>query len=119
MFDPGSTLTKIEAFAFLACVSLRSICIPSSVRVLCKEWLSYCERLLSLTFESGSKLTHIEVKVFYGCSALKSICIPRSLQVFHGSAFLHSGIVHIANENGQSKLQFLQFDILRLMQNSH
>jgi hypothetical protein len=53
-FDPGSVRLRIERCAFSPCSSLSSICIPSSVEVLCDGCLS---GLSSVTFEPGSRLS--------------------------------------------------------------
>jgi hypothetical protein len=66
---------------------LKSICIPSSVEILCSECFGGCSSLSSLTFESDSKLAQIQSKAFSGCAALTSICIPQGIQQleFHWS----------------------------------
>jgi hypothetical protein len=76
----GSPLTCIERRAFSYCAMSQSICIPSSVEVICKESLSCCSLLSSVTFESGLRLKRIESGSFKYCSALRVICIPPSVK---------------------------------------
>jgi hypothetical protein len=59
-FESGSKLSRIESFAFWHCPSLSSICIPSSVEVLCGNCFFQCGEGLRVTFESGSKLSSVE-----------------------------------------------------------
>jgi hypothetical protein len=41
-FEPGSSISQIEASLFEGCVSLSSICIPSSVQILCQHCFAAC-----------------------------------------------------------------------------
>jgi hypothetical protein len=59
---------------------LKSIIIPKSVEVLCKECFSNCKSLTSITFESDSRLQRIEERAFAG-TGLKSIIVPSSVEV--------------------------------------
>jgi hypothetical protein len=59
---------------------LRSICIPSSVEILCQWCFCTSSWLLSVTFQWGSRLNRIERRVFWECSQLRSIYIPPSVK---------------------------------------
>jgi hypothetical protein len=63
-FEAGSKLSRIEKFVFRSCSSLSSICIPSSIEVLCRGCFDECAGLLSVTFEAVSKLLRTEWEVF-------------------------------------------------------
>jgi hypothetical protein len=69
-FASESKLSRIEKSAFEGCSSLSSICIPSSVEILCEKCFCYCASLSNLTFESESKLSRIGESAFRHCSSL-------------------------------------------------
>jgi hypothetical protein len=94
-FEFGSRLTEIEAYEFCICFSLRSICIPSSVAILCENCFIECTSLCSLTFEFGSKLTQIQHRALSGCTSLRALYCPRLLQEIDGSSLLFTGISEI------------------------
>jgi hypothetical protein len=99
-FEYQSQLHHIEPTAFSQWVSLRSICIPVSVRLFPHDCFNSCKLLSSLTFERGSIVTQIDFFSLYSCSSLKSICLPASLAIIDGSNFYDSVISHIAVEDG-------------------
>jgi hypothetical protein len=65
------------------CSALRSICIPSSVEILCAYCFGLCTSLSRLTFERNSRLVEIQRGAFEGCSSLKSIGIPDSVEIYN------------------------------------
>jgi hypothetical protein len=77
-FDSGSRLKQTEKLCFKSC-SLQSICIPSSVGILCKSCFRN-SRLQPILFESGSRLKRIGESCFEFCS-LQSIYIPSSIEI--------------------------------------
>jgi hypothetical protein len=89
IFESGSRLERIEAYAFssnsCAQSGLRSIVIPSSLVVLGESSFYGCWNLESVSFESGSRLERIEEGTFE-FSGLTSIDIPPSLTFIDGSA---------------------------------
>jgi hypothetical protein len=66
-------ISGLGEFAFSDCASLQSICRPSSIQTIGENWLSRCEKLLTLTFEPGSKCPTIGASAFESCSSLQSI----------------------------------------------
>jgi hypothetical protein len=58
-FECGCKLSRIEKYAFSSCSLLASICIPSSVEVLCEFCFNGCTALSSVNFESGSKFSSV------------------------------------------------------------
>jgi hypothetical protein len=92
VFESGSTLTRIEEFAFSYCSSLKSICIPSSVQILCRLCFCSCTSLSVLTFESGSKLHQIQDGAFSGCFLLDLSSLP--IFIRHLIAQSHQGGDH-------------------------
>jgi hypothetical protein len=79
-FEIDSRLSRIEFGAFSECSSLASICIPSSVEMLCKKCFYACTGLSIVRFEIGSKLSCIEMGAFSECSSLSSICVPPGIE---------------------------------------
>jgi hypothetical protein len=65
---------------------LSSICIPSSVDIVCERCFSRCTNLANVTFETGAKLSCIE-GAFQNCSFLPSICIPSSVESINENCF--------------------------------
>jgi hypothetical protein len=66
-FEANSKLRRFDETLFCDCSSLKSICVPSSVRILCSGCFSECTSLRCLTFETDSRLKRME-KPFYGDS---------------------------------------------------
>jgi hypothetical protein len=56
MFESGSRLKEIDAWAFAGCSSLQTICIPESTEVIGRNCFDRCTSLSSVTFESSSRL---------------------------------------------------------------
>jgi hypothetical protein len=90
-FESGSRLERIDEFAFHGS-GLKSIVIPSSVHILCKESFSQCLRLESVVFESNSRLERIEESSFCW-SGLKSIEVPPGVAFIDGSAFVGTRVL--------------------------
>jgi hypothetical protein len=84
-FAKDTKLRRIEDYAFLGAVQLKSICIPASVDSI--GGYCFCSPsvgdgpLEDLTFESGSKLRVIGDFAFTGCRRLKSVCLPASVEI--------------------------------------
>jgi hypothetical protein len=76
IFQSGSRLRRIEAYAFHDCSSLESICLPASVDLLGDDSFYGCNSLRSFTFEPDSQLRQIGARPFYGCTSLRSISAP-------------------------------------------
>jgi hypothetical protein len=77
LFEPASRLQEFCPGMIVSCPSLRSFCVPSSLRVLNTECFSDC-KLSNLTFESPSHLDDLRLGVpspFYG----EQIHIPPSV----------------------------------------
>jgi hypothetical protein len=110
-FEPGSQIRGFENSPFDACKSLKSICIPASVEMLCTccfvgDRFHEGERFLStsglenVTFEPGSQLREIEVGGFYGCESVKHLCIPASVETMSAASLPTSRKVRIEIETG-------------------
>jgi hypothetical protein len=78
---------------------LQSICIPSSVEILCKSCFEDCKNISIIKFESNSHLTQIDESCF-ARSALESICIPSSVLILGISCFFEcSDLVEVTFES--------------------
>jgi len=78
-FPDYSHLTKIDAWAFSGCSSLKTITIPAGVRELYGVF-SYCDKLESITFK-GTPTTMANgggTPMFYKCNSLTDIYVPWS-----------------------------------------
>jgi hypothetical protein len=76
-------------FSFAFNSILNSICIPSSVEILCECCFCYSEQLASVAFERGCKISVIEERVFANCVSLRWICIPATVNTLDKSCFEH------------------------------
>jgi hypothetical protein len=66
--------------AFSDCLSLATICIPSSVERICDYSFNRCQSLSRITFERRSKISFIGRFAFSDCSSLSSICVPSAIE---------------------------------------
>ena len=78
-------VTKIKAYAFYDCESLRSITIPDSVTEIGESAFDGCESLTSITIPDS--VTTIGSSAFMNCRSLISITIPDSVTTIEGYAF--------------------------------
>jgi hypothetical protein len=69
-FQGSPNITEIGTSAFCRDMSLKSVCIPSSVEVIGQRCFSYCHLISTLIFETRSKLVRIESWAFGYCSSL-------------------------------------------------
>jgi hypothetical protein len=83
---PGSRLTRLEAHCFAGMTSLRSICIPSSVVIICSGCFNGCYGLCSVVFEPNSQLRRIEKEAFC-CARITSVSIPNSVELLGKRCF--------------------------------
>jgi hypothetical protein len=68
-------------------LSLKSICIPSSIETISDHCFCDCRNLSILTFESGCKVLILGESAFRNCSSLQSICIPSSVETISSDCF--------------------------------
>jgi hypothetical protein len=68
-------------------LSLKSICIPSSIETISKNCFRNCKTLSILTFEAGCKVSNLGESAFENCSSLQSICIPSSIETISNLCF--------------------------------
>ena len=77
----------IHSQAFINCLDLTSISIPSTVTYVEDEAFSGCKNLRSVKFADNSRLNSIGTNAFYNCSGLTSITIPDGVTSIGSSAF--------------------------------
>lgn len=82
-FDTGCV--EIQEGAFLDCVNLETIIIPSSVRKIGSKAFSGCSKLKKIKFEEG--ITEIGDDAFFGCTSMEIIELPYSLKSIGANAF--------------------------------
>ena len=73
----GLPVRKIKAAGFLACQSLRSVKIPSTVREIDERAFCWCTALTNVTFEEG--VQSIGAFAFSNCCNLASVTLPTTL----------------------------------------
>ncbi len=86
----GKSVSRIYASGFKDAKSLKSVVIPSSVRIIDESAFYGCTSLESVTIivdEIDMRLTTIGASAFYGCESLASINIPSSLTSLGTDAF--------------------------------
>jgi hypothetical protein len=84
---PFSFATTLIGYMVGHNLVLKSICIPSSVEILCKGCFYECKNLSSVIFEIGSKLSVIDKRAFMYCTSLTSICLPATVKTLGQSCF--------------------------------
>ena len=89
----GLPVTKIEPEAFFL-MDIRSIYIPSSVKVIGEDAFSSCLELQNVYFNQGLEI--IENGAFRNCRALVSAILPEGLKTIGNYAFASSGIKTIS-----------------------
>jgi hypothetical protein len=104
VFEKGSRLTHIGAFAFSCCGKLKSICIPAGVETLGDSCLANCWEMSELTFESGSVLSQIGARAFESCVSLPSICIPTGVEVLDNACLRECKSLRVLSFEPGSKL---------------
>lgn len=75
----------VDEMAFVECLSLKSVSLPQTAKVINFGAFSNCTSLESV--EMPSTLEEIGNSAFYGCESLKSIVLPEALKSIEGSTF--------------------------------
>lgn len=81
----------IDTNAFMNCVGLTSVVLPTELQVICPEAFYGCSSLTSVTWSNW--MWRIGERAFAGCSGLRSLTIPSHVDYIEEYAF--SGIPHI------------------------
>ena len=72
--------TRIRDSAFIGCMTLTSLSLPDTLRVIESSAFRDCNGLTSLTLPDS--VTHIDECAFRNCSALTSVTLPNTLTKF-------------------------------------
>ncbi|KAL3935821.1 MAG: hypothetical protein SGBAC_008734 [Bacillariaceae sp.] len=81
----GGGLKIIGRNAFRSCPALKTVTLPSTVRVIRGYAFGFCSALLEVHFPEGLKM--IERRAFFTCSALQKVKIPSSLEMIDSYTF--------------------------------
>ena len=75
-FEEGSKMEYMTLGVFGSCISLKTITIPNSVKIIRPSAFFRCISLETITLPEN--LYSINKEAFYGCTSLKSITLPKS-----------------------------------------
>ena len=82
----GKTVTTISEYGFSGCSYLKSVTIPSSVKIIKQGAFQSCSALTEVKMSSG--VTIIGKYAFHSCSNLKSINLPDTLETIGEACFV-------------------------------
>jgi hypothetical protein len=103
----GQTLSDLDLYEItfsFSRLSLKSVTIPPSVKILEFESFCGCGGLCSVQFESGSGLDLIGARALCYCLSLSSIVIPASVSVLSEQSFSYCMALGSVIFESQSKL---------------
>ncbi len=83
----GVPVTKIDAYAFKNCTTLKSVSIPASVTSMGGEVFMGASSLESVLFHKESKISAIPSGTFNGATSLMDVSLPGSLQTIGSGSF--------------------------------
>ncbi len=84
-FEENSTMQHMTLGVFASCISLKSIAIPDSVKIIQASAFMRCISLEAVTLPS--ELYSINKEAFNGCISLKSVTLPKSCNSVLENAF--------------------------------
>ena len=79
------TITEIGETAFFGCKSLKSIKLPSKIKIINDSTFGLCNSLSSVTM--GDYIEKIDTSAFYNCKKLKTVKMPNKLRVIGYKSF--------------------------------
>lgn len=82
----GSGIERIGGWAFKKCQNLKTVYLPSELKVIEASLFMGCEKLKDIVLPDG--VIHINSKAFEGCSSLENITIPEFVSFIGDDAFL-------------------------------
>ena len=90
-----SKLRDIGAYAFVGCINLGSIMIPSGVQTIGTGAFEFCRYMTDITFQRkadglSADLTEIKSYAFYGDGELKSVRLPEGLNTIGSYTFIYN-----------------------------
>ncbi len=86
-------ITKIKKLAFVGCISIKNVTIPSSVKSIGVSSFAFCPNIESVSMAEG--ITLIDGYAFRLCQSLSSITIPDSVTSIGVCSFLYSGLTSL------------------------
>jgi len=90
-----SKIREIGDYAFVGCVNLSSIMIPSGVQKIGEGAFEFCRYMTDITFQRKSDglsadLTEIKSYAFYGDGELTSVRLPEGLKIIGDLTFIYN-----------------------------
>ena len=90
------TVTEIGPWAFMYCVRLTSVTLPSTLVTIGLNAFNSCTMLTSISIPEGVQI--IDECAFYNCSRLEAVTIPNSVttigeEAFYDCSQLHSVVI--------------------------
>ena len=79
------TITEIGETAFFGCKSLKSIKLPSKIKIINDSTFGLCNSLSSVTM--GDYIEKIDTSAFYNCKKLKTVKMSKNLRIIGYKAF--------------------------------
>ena len=92
----GKPVTEILPEAFKQYRNLKSVQLPSSLKIIGKDAFYHCG---ISTIDLPSSLETIGYGAFMGCSKLKTITIPASVKTINAGAFARTGLTDVYFED--------------------
>lgn len=85
IFDPSTTIKKINNYAFTNCIGLNTLRIPNSVQHIGDYAFAYCVNLYNIVLPNT--LQYIGEKAFYRCKSIQTLNIPYNTIYIGNDAF--------------------------------
>lgn len=91
-------VVAIDDDAFLTCINVSYIVLPSTLKHIGKKAFLFCQGLSSLTLPEG--LISIDDEAFYECDKLESLVLPKSLSEIGVRTFSHCDNLNVTVADG-------------------
>lgn len=102
--DFGGSIKNIGECSFMGCDSIKTITVPSNVKVIENSAFEGCSSLESVLICDG--VTHIGSKAFANCDNLREITLPSSIGKIEDNAFDKNSNVTIACKSNSYAYSF-------------
>jgi hypothetical protein len=86
-FEPQSRLKSLPNYCCFSCLTLCSVSIPRSVRIIGERCFEKCSQLMEVAFEPPSSIHTIKCAAFSHCPLLTDFTFPSSVSTLGSSVF--------------------------------